>query len=272
MRLSSSALILIALLATGISVGHAVTPSDPNSLLPVESSSLTGLPYLPDAPQAQSPSAPTSSTSAPEPVPTNAPGAAPKQTKRIMFIIPNFRAVSADVKLPPTSAKEKFKLVVLDSFDYSAFTETAILAGMAQAQNSDPAFHSGWPAYGRYYWHNFVDLATGNIMTEFLFPVATKEDPRYYTLGHGGFVKRTGYAVGHLFITRNDKGNPTPNISEIIGNGAASGISNLYYPASDRTLDQTLQRWALQVTIDGLSNCVKEFWPEVNRTLFKGKF
>src|ERR1700728_984955 len=40
---------------------------------------------------------------------TPAPGDEGKQTKRILGIVPNFRAVSANVKLPPDSPKEKFK-------------------------------------------------------------------------------------------------------------------------------------------------------------------
>jgi hypothetical protein len=28
-------------------------------------------------------------------------------------------------------------------------------------------------------------------MTEAIVPALTHEDPRYYTLGHGGFLKRT---------------------------------------------------------------------------------
>ena len=68
-------------------------------------------------------------------------------------------------------------------------------------------------------------------MTEAIVPAATKEDPRYYTLGKGGFFKRTGYAVSRLFITRANSGKSTFNLSEIVGAGAAAGIGNAYYPA-----------------------------------------
>jgi hypothetical protein len=65
-------------------------------------------------------------------------------------------------------------------------------------------------------------------MTEAIVPAATKEDPRYYTLGKGGFIKRTGYAVSRLLITKTDAGRNTFNISEIVGAGAAAGIGNAY--------------------------------------------
>jgi hypothetical protein len=195
-----------------------------------------------------------------------------QQTRRILGIIPNFRSVSVDQKLPPLSSNEKFKLMFEDSFDYSDFIYVGILAGISQAEGSYPEFHTGAPAYARYYWHSFVDTADGNLMTEFLMPVATHEDPRYYTLGRGGLFKRTGYAVTRLLVTRTDNGGMAPNFSEIVGNGAASGISNLYYPSPERTWTKTGQRWVTQVGLDGFSNLIKEFWPDVNSRLFHNKY
>jgi len=40
--------------------------------------------------------------------------------------------------------------------------------------------------YGRYYWRAFLDGVSGTYFTEAIVPVILREDPRYYTLGHGG--------------------------------------------------------------------------------------
>src|ERR1700709_1216221 len=66
-----------------------------------------------------------------------------KQPKRILGIIPNFRSVSADVKLPPQSVKQKFITATQDSFDYSAILLPAATAGYDQARNNTPEFHQG---------------------------------------------------------------------------------------------------------------------------------
>jgi hypothetical protein len=195
-----------------------------------------------------------------------------EQTKRILGIIPNFRSVSVDAKLPPLSPADKFKLMLQDSFDYSSFIYVGILAGVGEAQNSYPEFHHGAAGYGRYYWHSFADNLGGNLMTEAVVPTLTREDPRYYTLGRGGFVRRTGYSISRLFITRTDAGGRSPNISEIVGNGAAAGIANLYYPSQDRTWTKTGQHWLTQVGLDGASNLTKEYWPYLNSKLFRGKY
>lgn len=218
---------------------------------------------LPDAPSAGQQNSPQAN-------PAN--GDEGKQTRRILGIIPNFRSVSADQKLPALSTRDKFKLTIEDSFDYSSFIYVGLLAGVSQAENSYPEFHTGAPAYARYYWHNFADTVNGNLMTEFLVPTVTKEDPRYYTLGHGGFFKRTGYSVSRLLVTRTDRGGLAPNFSEVAGNGAASGLADLYYPSPERTWTKTGQRWVTQVGLDGFSNLIKEFWPDVNSKIFHNKY
>jgi hypothetical protein len=239
---------------------------DVAAALPDDSAQGAGL--LPDAPQAQA----SSTASAQQTPPAADAASGPKQTKRILFIIPNFRSVSADEKLPPTTTKEKFKITMQDSFDYSAFAEVAILSGVSEAENSVPQFGKGMGGYARYYWHGFADNTDGNLWVEFIVPTVAREDPRYYTLGHGGVFHRTVYSVSRLLITRDNNGKPTPNFSEIVGNGAAAGISGLYYPSAERGWTKTGQRWFLEVGIDGISNIVKEFWPDINAKVFHNKY
>jgi hypothetical protein len=195
-----------------------------------------------------------------------------KQSKRILWVFPNYRAVSVGTQLPALSPKEKFWLATQDSFDYSAFVSAGIIAGVSQASGSYPEFLQGSKGFGRYYWHAVADQTVGNYMTEAIVPSLTREDPRYYTLGRGGLFKRTGYAVSRLLITRTDSGNRTFNISEIVGNGAGAGISDAYYPSRERTWTKTGQKWGTQIALDGAFNILKEFWPDINQGIFHGKY
>jgi hypothetical protein len=195
-----------------------------------------------------------------------------KQPKRILGIIPNYRAVSANTELPPLSFKSELWLATQDTFDYSDFIFVGALAGISMASNSQPSFRQGAAGYGRYYWHVFVDGAIENYMTEAIVPAATREDPRYYTLGKGGFIKRTGYAASRLFITRTNSGKRTFNLSEVVGAGAAAGIGNAYYPAQYNPWVKTYQRWGTQLGLDGVFNVLKEFWPDIDHAVFRGKY
>jgi hypothetical protein len=190
------------------------------------------------------------------------------QTKRILYIIPNFRAVSADQHLPPQTVKEKFNTAALDSVDYSSFIFVAIQSGVAQARNATPEFHQGAAAYGRYYWHTYADYVNENLWVEFILPAALHQDSRYYTLGRGGFGKRFAYAVSRIAITRTDSGRSVFNASEIFGAGAAAGISSLYYPSQERTFSKTFGLWMTSLAIDGGSSLFKEFWPDINNKFF----
>jgi hypothetical protein len=232
---------------------------------------------------AQAPAAPAQSPRANPPAPQNQqPQNQPtqtakddsngKQTKRILGIVPNFRAVSADEQLPPETVKDKFKDATEDSFDYSSIFFPLVIAGYNQARDSTPQFHQGAAGYARYFWHSAVDQTSENYMVEFIFPTVTQEDSRYYTLGHGGFLKRSGYALSRAVITRTNSGKETFNISEVVGAGAAAGISNLYYPSASRTLGNTGSQWGLDIGIDAGVFVFREFWPDINRHIFHNKF
>jgi len=195
-----------------------------------------------------------------------------QQTKRILWIIPNFRSVSANTHLPPLSFKEKFWMATQDSFDYSAFIYAGIFAGTAMAGKSEPSFGQGAAGYGNYFAHTFADDTVENYMVEAIVPSLTKEDPRYYTLGRGGVLKRSGYALSRLFITRTDSGKKTVNLSEVVGAGAASGIGNTYYPADQNQFVKTYQHWISQIAQDGVGNLFKEFRPDINKAVFHHKY
>lgn len=220
---------------------------------------------LPDAPLPQQSTVSPGATPAPEPH-------RDPQTKRILGIFPNFRAVSTSVHLPPQSVKEKFVTASEDSFDYSSFVLPALIAGEAEAAKDTPEFHSGGVGYSRYLWHSFVDQTSENYLVEFIVPTLTHEDTRYYTLGPGGGrkLKRMGYALSRVVVTRNDAGKETFNASEVVGSGAAAGISNLYYPTPERTFSNTADKWAVNVGVDAFSFVIREFWPDINHALFHG--
>jgi hypothetical protein len=195
-----------------------------------------------------------------------------QQTKRMFYVVPNFAAVSAHTQLPPLSTREKFVLAAHDSLvDYSSFTWTAILAGQALALNSDPELGHGAAGYGRYYWRTFVDGVSGTFFTEAIVPAITHEDPRYYTMGQGGFFRRTRYAISRTFVTKTDSGGTSFNWSEVAGNGLEAGLSNAYYPPQERGLSQTARNWGTQMESAVLNHVFQEFWPDIRKKVFRGK-
>ncbi|UWZ85060.1 hypothetical protein [Occallatibacter riparius] len=222
---------------------------------------------LPDGPEPQIKNAPNATKSEPDPK-TASENAKVMQTKRILGIIPNFRAVSSTDVLPAQTPKEKFLTATDDSFDYSSIFIPAALAGYNLGTDAYPELGHGADGYGQYLWRAAVDQTIENYMVGFVVPAIAHQDTRYYTLGHGGLLKRTGYALSRSVVTRSDHAKEQFNVSEVLGAGSSAAISTAYYPASSRTFENVGTAWALDIGIDGASMVAKEFWPDINRRLF----
>jgi hypothetical protein len=243
--------------------------SPPSADLRVASSSRS---ELPDSPgyllQSQTPQ----TTATPAAVQTTNPDAVStdgaQQTKRVLGIVPNFRSVSADLKLPPMSPKDKFIVAGKDTFDYSALFIAGIQAGFAMNSKSYPEFHQGVAGYGRYYWHTLADTASENFFVGGIGPIVFKQDNRFYTLGHGSFGKRSWHAVTRVLVTRKDDGDETFNFSEVIGSGASAGLSTLWYPKQYQTWTKVGQKWLTSDLIDCFNFWWKEWWPTANKYVF----
>ncbi|MGA2359577.1 MAG: hypothetical protein ABSF66_11280 [Terriglobales bacterium] len=215
------------------------------------------------------PDAPSSRQTQPGPSSLAQDGPQHKLSKNhIFWIIPNYRSDESPAEIKALTPGVKMKVALDDSFDPSAFLVAGIFAGVAIAQRQYSSFGSGAQGFGKYYGGAFADQAIGNIMSEGLFPVALHQDPRYFVKGNGGFWKRTGYAISREVITRGDDGRNHFNTSELAGNAVAAGISNMYYPAADRSFGNTANKWGQQIALDTFFNVAKEFWPDVRNKLF----
>jgi hypothetical protein len=182
---------------------------------------------------------------------------------RLFGVLPNYTTVENKDLFGPLSAKGKFKLAAESSFDPYTFPFIGFIALIGQAENTEPSYGQGFAGYGKRYGTSYGDAIIGTFMTTAVFPSLLRQDPRYYQLGHGSFTHRTLYSVSRIFVTRTDTGHSAFNSSEIGGNAVAAGISNLYHPADDRTVTNTVSVWATDVMWDTVSNVAKEFWPDI---------
>jgi hypothetical protein len=184
-----------------------------------------------------------------------------KSSGRLFGIFPNHTAVEGATQIESVSAGDKFKMAGLNTFDPVIFAFVGIMATVNRS------YGSGAEGYFKQYAASFTDNTTGNMMTTAVLPSLLRQDPRYFLRGEGSVLGRVGYAARWSLITRGDSGHRQFNASELGGTAIAAGISNAYYPDSERTLSATATRWGLQLMWDALSNELKEFWPDVRRKL-----
>jgi hypothetical protein len=191
---------------------------------------------------------------------------------RLFFALPNFLTLENAGQVPPLTAGQKFKVVARGSFDYILIPWYGALAGISQAENSEPGYGQGAQGYGKRFGAAFADGTIENFLTGAILPSVLRQDPRFFQESDGTFLHRTGYAISRIFITRTDSGHQQFNFSEIFGSAAAAAISTYsYHPSADRTLPNTASVWGTQVGYDTLTYVVKEFWPDIRRKLSKKK-
>jgi hypothetical protein len=206
---------------------------------------------------------------------TPRPGVAPVTAEgtskdRLFYALPNFLTLENAQDVPPLTTKEKFKVVAKGSFDPVQVVWYGFLAGISQAENSEPGFGQGAEGYGKRYGAYFADGTIENFFTGAILPSIFRQDPRYFQSGRGSFWNRTGYAISRIFITRADSGRNEFNVSEVFGSAISAGISTYsYHPKSDRTLSNTASVWGSQVGYDTITLVVKEFWPDIRRKIRK---
>jgi hypothetical protein len=184
-------------------------------------------------------------------------------SNRMFGVLPNYATVEGPSEVPPIGASLKFKLAALNTFDPYVYP----FVGAVAAMNRD--FGDDGVGYVKQYAASLTDNSLGNLLTSAVLPSVLHQDPRYFQRGSGGLFRRLAYAASRSVVTRGDSGHAQFNVSEIGGNAIAAGLSNTYYPATERTVTATLNRWGMQVMWDTLSNELKEFWPDVRRKLHR---
>lgn len=222
-------------------------------------------PTTPRAPMTQPPTAGTPPSPSAEEVLRR------EEKQRILGVVPNFNTVESADNVPPLTAGQKFHLMYKSSIDPFVFVAAGFVAGYGQALDSNPGFGQGAQGYFKRFGASYADTVDGNLWGNAILPILFKEDPRYFRLGTGSFKRRFLYSASTTVWSRRDNGTWGPAYANVLGNFVSGAISNVYYPASDRGVEQTLDG-AITVTAEGTIGAeFIEFWPDISRHLFKKK-
>lgn len=256
-----SIVICCALLAIGAAApvyGDAPADDPPQQLSSQQSSS--SQPQADTSAQQQAPQTPNGESTHEEQTGTS--------NDRLFFALPNFLTIENADEVAPLGAGEKFKVVTRSAFDYIEYPWYGALAGISQAENSEPGYGQGLKGYAKRYGAAFGDGTIENFWTSAILPSALHQDPRFYQQSDGGFTGRAVYAASRIFVTRSDSRHPEFNASEIFGSLIAAVISTYsYHPKADRNIGNTASVWGSEVGYDTITIEVKEFWPDIHRKI-----
>ena len=191
-----------------------------------------------------------------------------EQSQRLLGVVPHF-GVTDRQDAPPLSSGEKFHLFAKAAFDPATVAIEGLQAALSQAEDEFPGYGQGLQGYGKRFGASFADEVSSGFFSNYFYSVLLKEDPRYFRLGHGTFKHRFGYAVVQEFVCHKDAGGKGFSYENVLGAFSSGGLSNVYYPSSDRGLSLTMSRSAIALGYGSVGGLVDEFWPDISSRIFK---
>jgi hypothetical protein len=184
--------------------------------------------------------------------------------QRVFGVMATFNTTNNRDALP-LSTRQKYELFFKSASDPWPFVLTAVGAGIDQAENSFPEYGQGVEGYAKRWGAGYTDYFTGNLLGNAVLAGLLKEDPRYFQKGTGSYTSRFLWAAGGTVWCKRDDGAWGPNYANVMGNLMGAAVSNLYYPASDRTVGGTLGRGFTVTAQAIIGSEVIEFWPDMVR-------
>src|SRR5579862_4980738 len=150
--------LLMSLLTLGCAYGQSQNPPDPP----------------PDPP------APVQPAATQPPDATQPQGDVAPPDKRIFGVLPNYRTADVSQPFQTLTPGQKMHIGLKDSTDWPVYPTAAAFSLLYQLENQNPSFGQGMKGYAKRFAGAYGDQTIGNLMTESLVPIITKQDPRYY--------------------------------------------------------------------------------------------
>jgi hypothetical protein len=184
--------------------------------------------------------------------------------QRVMGVMATFNTTTNRNALP-LSPGQKFQLFFKSSTDPWPFLLAGAVAGIGQAEDSYSEWGQGAEGYAKRFGAAYSDAFIGNFFGNAVLPVMLHEDPRYFQKGTGSLTTRFLWAASSTVWCKRDKGGWGPNYANVGGNLIGAAIARVYYPASERTVSDTIND-GLTVSVEGIVGAeLIEFWPDVVR-------
>jgi hypothetical protein len=183
---------------------------------------------------------------------------------RLFWIIPTFTVSNSSSPISLASG-EKFRLFFRNTTDPFTVTYTAFGAGIQQANNGLSGYGQGAAGYGKRLAAGLADETSVSFFRSYLFPSVLHQDPRYFRKGSGPLKERLMNAIIRPIVTRKDSGGRSFDWSGLLGVTASSSLSNVYYPAADRGIEQTFKRVATSIPFSVIDHLIDEFGPNLEK-------
>jgi hypothetical protein len=174
-------------------------------------------------------------------------------------------------KPPALDGKSRMQEYLKSLIRPSAVFSNILIAGFEEARNFPHEWHRTGGAfekrlgsqYAQYFLDNTIELG---------FSALHHEDNRYLRIGAGSFVRRFGNVVKSTVVVSTTHGGQTLAVGQIAGAyGSWAIASQVWEPPSEQRPSRILLWGSVNLAAKGGWNLVKEFSPDLKKTLHFSK-
>ena len=179
-------------------------------------------------------------------------------------------AVAPQTNYTPLTLNERWKLYLKMTYASAGpyFSPLVNALALDQASDTPRQWGDGFAGFGRR-----LASRAGNAVLQgsFQAPLAAllHEDVRYIPTSQRSIPRRALHAVLYSFLTYNDKGHPTLNIANLAAFYASTAVTTTWLPGIGNSARYTFTNASQQIALSFPLNVVQEFWPEIQRHLFR---
>lgn len=174
--------------------------------------------------------------------------------------VPDVLRLPTTVSAPPFTIADKFDYRIVQAFGLRALVGTAIGAAIGQATTTPYEWGGGVEGFAKRYASGFG----GNLARQsfaFVLESTLREDPRYFP-SEGEPVKvRFMNALKQVVVCKTNAGHSSLAYGKVISAFGAGQLVNTWQPASNRSVNDGLERGVFSLGGDLAYNLAQEFFP-----------
>jgi hypothetical protein len=175
------------------------------------------------------------------------------------------------INYKPLTGHQRWQFYLSQNFtSFGSYFGPVMVSIIDQADGDPPEWGGGMGGYGKRLGSRIgTGVIQGSVQSAGC--AALGQDPRYIRSADPRILHRIGHAFVYTLITYNNEGKNRLALATLGSYYASSMITSAWYPSRYTALGDGVRDGNRQVILAGLVNQFQEFWPEINRYVFRRK-
>ena len=168
----------------------------------------------------------------------------------------------------PITGRQRLRWFITTTIGPSHLAGGVITSALGTALDRPKEYGPHWGGFGDRFGMRLTGVVTGNAI-EASAGALWGEDPRYFRVPDQPFGARIGSVMKQTFTARRRDGSFAPAYARFIAEPGNNFLSNMWRPESEANARDALLRTGEGFAGRMAANAFQEFWPDIERRLFR---